>query len=212
MSQIFIDPTRFGAAPPLLGLQCEVGTFTKVVNPTTLQNIPVGFQPKALIIWAEKNTVADSDSGGTSSGSWGVVDDSDNNRCMFQGYQDGVAAVQTKKSMSNTRAIVFFDDVGFGLDAEATVTLTPSGFSLTWNTQNAVATRIHFIAYGGSDITGVQCGDLNKISTAIPATQSVSTDADCRSIVEGNGVVFLAYAASSIFPSVSGGGTFGLGV
>jgi len=30
----------------------EAGTFTKVTSPTLTQSVPVGFQPKALIIWA----------------------------------------------------------------------------------------------------------------------------------------------------------------
>lgn len=196
MSQAIINPFVHTVPIPTPGLAVEAGTFTKVVTPTTLQSVAVGFQPKALVIWGEQLTTSDIDSNASGSGFQGFVDDSGGNRCMSGNNRNNVTPVESSKNMSATHAIQFLDF--FSLDAEAIVTLTASGFDISWTTQNAIASRIHFIAYGGDDITGTQVLDLNKLSTVVPATQNIATNADVQNIVEGNGVLFMGYSGGSI--------------
>ena len=181
-----------GSSGPSPGMLVETGTFSKVVTPTTLQSVAVGFQPKALIIWGYRRATTDTDTAISASGSWGIVDDEDNNACVFWQDEDGNFLTQTSEGTNTTSSITFLDDLANLLvRSRATITLTPSGFDISWTTQDTVASRLHFIAYGGDDITGTQVRGFTLPSIVPPLTQSVTTDADTQNIVEGNGVLFI---------------------
>ena len=179
--------------PSLDGLQVETGTFSKVQSPTLTQSVAVGFQPKALIIWGTKNGTSDIDARNTACFCWGVVDDDGNNRSISYQDQDNVNPTNCKTRPNSAVAIAYYNDSTTGNDVVGVVTLTANGFDIVYSANDANATRIHWIAYGGDNITGSQAGHFLKPTASSPETANVTTDADCQNIVEGNGVVFMAY-------------------
>lgn len=144
----------------------------------------MGFDPKGVIIWTHAPLTSDSDSTGDADGSLGFCDDADNNRCIGWVEDDNLATTDSKKTTRST-TVLFTINAGWS----ATMTLGTGKFTLTYTSNDSVASRIHWIAFGGSDITGVQCANAN-VSTST-GVQSISTDADCQSITAGQGVVFM---------------------
>ena len=173
-----------------MALDVETGTFDKVTTPTTTQSVSVGFAPKALMIWALSPKTANDDGVGDADGSFGFVDDADNNRSINWVEDDNLATSDSKKRMDSNEAIFFINS-----GASASITLEATSFDLTWTSVGSVATKIHWMAFGGTDITGVQVGSL--VGSGSTGSQTITTDADCQSITAGLGALFILgnYAA-----------------
>ncbi len=197
------------------GFLVESGTFTKVTSPTTMQSVFLGFQPKAIIFTGYHDDLGDADVSADANGFFGFIDDANNQKSIGWGNTNAVALTESINALFANRAIIFVrgfpSPTFFGQDSRAIVTITPTGFDCDWDIQDSVASRVHFIAFGGSDITGVQCGDQNKLSTAVPATQSIVTDADCQNGVEGEAVAFLCYNRTAVGFGLHNNACIGIG-
>lgn len=183
-----------------MALDVETGTFTKDNSGTdgATDVVSTSFQPKALIIWGVLQQVADSENGGDASHSLGFSDGT-NSRCVDVRSEDAIARSDYLRVSNNDAVLGFLDPAGTGFLAKASVVFNASDFTVTWNLNNTDASRIHYIIYGGSDITGVQVGDFVKTTAAQPANQSITTDADVQNITPGEGIVFFLHARRNAF-------------
>lgn len=171
-----------------MALDVEVGTFDKVTSPTTSQNVSVSFDPKALFIWGVKNATANSDASDYNSGSIGFSDGA-NDACTFWQNQNAAANVDAKRRISDGSVLEFFSNGTTTIDVVATVSFGTGQFTMSYSTNDSNASKIHYIVWGGSDITGVQVGTFTKPTGAAPVTQNIPTDADVRGINDNEGVV-----------------------
>lgn len=174
-----------------MALEVETGTFTKVVTPTTSQNVTVGFDPKAIIVWGDHNTTSETERDGDISTCLGFSDGT-NDKCNSMSDEDEATAEQAQKHYSGSNCIAFIDITTATVDAQADIDFGTLQFTVNWTTQDAIASRIHYIVYGGSDITGVQVGEFIKTTSAPPVDQNVPTDADVRGIENNKGIVLFS--------------------
>ncbi len=172
-----------------MALLCQAGTFTKDDSGVddTAQDVALPFDPKALIIWGEHLATSDTDTSQDHFFSIGFVDDADTNYCINSISEDGVARSDCDTHARSTVAINFISNGAF-VQAKAAVTLGTGKFTATWGINDTVASKIHYIAYGGDDITGTQLGTID--APIVAGNQSYVLDADVQNIRSGRGVVF----------------------
>ncbi len=187
-----------------MALDVETGTFTKNnggVNGET-DTITTSFQPKAIIIWGVLQQTAESEVRADASFSHGFSDGT-NHRCVDVRSEDNVARSDYRRAQNNDGVLGFLDPGGTGFLAKASVVFNASDFTITWDIANTDASRIHYIIYGGADITGVQVSDFTKSTTTTPpdVNQSITTDADVQNITAGEGVVFFLHSHQTAFNS-----------
>jgi len=136
-----------------LALLGRVGQFAKSTGgaPASQAVTGVGFTPKVLIMWTE---------GRTSNGSFaadlqwalGWAVSSSAFRSMAMASQDAQASSVCNKRIAS-KALTILSAAG-ALVAECDLTSFDSdGWTLSWTTNDANATIIHYIALGGADIS-----------------------------------------------------------
>lgn len=177
-----------------MALDVETGTFdadaTDVDDAT--QNVSVGFDPKALIIWGSKLATTNADTKATALFSRGFVDDADNNGCQSSQNLDGSSAVSVRRKSSSSLAVQFYSSTSQIIEKAATIALGTAQFTLTWSTNDLNAPKMHWIAFGGADITGTRTSTFVKSVTTPNVVQSVNvTDSDVKNITAGEGVLFM---------------------
>ena len=182
-------------------LETETGTFTKDSTGTdgATNVISTSFQPKAIIMWGVLQQTSDTESGGNASFSHGFSDGV-NHRCVDIRLEDNVARSDYRRAQNNDGVLGFLDPGGVGFLAKASVVFNVADFTVTWDLNDTSASRIHYIIYGGSDITGVQVSDFVKDSSGTqPINQSITTDADVQNITAGQGIVFFLHCHKTAF-------------
>lgn len=176
-----------------MALDIEPGTFTKDSTGTdgATNVVTTSFQPKAIIMWASKLATSDVITGGHCIFSYGFSDGS-NHRSVAVRHEDAVARSDSLHTTRNDAIITLMDPGSSGILARGSIVFNANDFTVTWDLNDTVATRVHYIIYGGTDITGVQVGDFAKTTAAAPVTQSITVDADVQNIEEGKGILFVA--------------------
>lgn len=196
-----------------MALEVETGTFDKSTGaaPAT-QNITVGFDPKAVIIWGIlRAPVDDTLKRDHGQPSMGFCDDADNNRCISARSQNTISISNCHRKLSDTRVLQFINSVSNAIDSECTMTLGTLQFQLIWDVNDSIAARIHYMAFGGADITGTQVNHITKSTAAAPVTQTITTDADVQGITDNKGIVFLLNGGVTDF-NIASDLVFNLGV
>ncbi len=197
-----------------MAIECQTGQFAKDSSGTddVTQDVTVGFDPKALIIWGSKNRTSNNDGALTNCASIGVCDDADRNRCIAIQNEDNSGNVEARKESRSTAVLAFLSDSSAAEVSWASVTLETLKFVLTWELNDTIATLLHWIAYGGADITGVHVDNFNKsTNTSVPNTQNVGTAADTRNGVNNEAIVFLIGSQNPSFQNISNNMVFGIG-
>ncbi len=186
-------------------LEVETGTAVKDSTGTdgATQDVTVGFDPKGLIIFGTKNKTSEGDARATNCASIGFCDDADNNRTIGCQNEDNVGSSDCRKTQRDDAVLVFLTDSTATVESQASCTLETAKFTLTWDTNDTNATLLHWMAFGGSDITGTQVGTFNKTTASAPVVQSVTLDADCQNASDDNAVLFTIHDGVAGFNSVA---------
>jgi len=139
------------------------GTFTKRTSTGTQSITGVGFQPKAVIFFWTKNTTNGTSSANGVMGIGFAGGSPIANSGVVTSAQDNVGTTNTGWRESATYSIITLNATTNPptLAAQASVTsFDADGFTLNWQTADASADIIHFIALGGTDITNVKVGQF----------------------------------------------------
>lgn len=196
-----------------MALDIEPGTFTKDSTGTdgATNVVTSSFQPKAIIMWASKLSTSEVITGGHCIFSYGFSDGS-NHRSVAIRHEDAVARSDSLHTARNDAVITLMDPGSSGILARGSIVFNANDFTVTWDLNDTVATRVHYIIYGGTDITGVQVGDFAKTTAAAPVTQSITVDADVQGISEGQGILFVAGNNDIVFNNESNDGDMHIGM
>lgn len=173
MSQLIINPSRFGVAAPF---SVETGHFTKETSGVngTLQIVPTGFRPKALKIWGNNfSIVTDETTPNADSGFSHGFSDGTNHRCST-GSIDHDNAVGTSRQMIRNDSVYIEYSVAGVVQARCSVAFNGTDFTLTWDIASTTGLVIHYMIWGGNDITDVEVGDFTNRTTV--GSLSVATN------------------------------------
>jgi len=198
-----------------MALSVKVGSFTKEstgVDDATQDVSSIGFDPKALIMWSVQDCTSDVPAGerGTAMFSWGFCDDADVSHCCCSEDVDFQARTAANTWMRDDAIIAFGQsNTPTGFDAYAACALGTDKFTLTWTLADTIASIIKFIAYGGSDITGVDVGKFTINGST--GDQTITTDSDTQSITDTEGIVFLIKGMTDTWNTGSADGSVNLG-
>ncbi len=140
----------------------------------------VGFEVKALLLWANDNTAFDTFTTIQRAGfGWTIGTAVGDEATVHHGANDGSALSGGKCSADNDACITLSDE-GATVTLEAnlfeTFATTSTGFKLDFTTTIS-GVDIHYLAIGGGDITNVDAGDIDggaatgNISTTSPGFQ-----------------------------------------
>jgi len=146
------------------------GAFVKATTTGTQTVSGVGFQPKAVIFWWTRQTsygelAAIRMGYGTATYYGGAYQ----NRGVAFASDDAAATSNTGRQRSETYSIIILSSGTPTLAARASVTaFTSDGFTLNWQTNEARADIIHFIALSGSDLANAKAGTFS-LTTATGA-------------------------------------------
>jgi len=150
------------------------GTFVKATTTGTQTVSGVGFQPKAIIFWWTRQTsygelAAVHIGYGMATYYGGAYQ----NRGVAFASDDAAATSNTGKRRSETYCIIILSNGAPTLAAQASVTAFNSdGFVLNWQTNEARADIIDFVAFGGTDLTNARAGTFSL--TTSTGTQAVT--------------------------------------
>ncbi len=198
-----------------MALECETGTATKITTGGNggTQDITVGHDPKAFIIWGTKNRTSQGLGAGTNCASIGFCDDADNNVSIAMQNEDNSGNVEARKEGRTDAVLIFLTDSTAAETARASMTLGTLKATLTWDLQDgSIATLLHWISYGGADITGVQVFTITKVTDAAPVVQSITLDADCQGASDEQAVLFAINIGAAGSASISNNFTFNMGM
>jgi hypothetical protein len=142
-------------------------TITTQAAPATQVVSGVGFQPKAVIFFWTRQDVTDTKQDHIRAG-YGFTSGSGGQRAVALASDHGLdanTAADTGRMQSDTSVILMLNDGAPALGAEAQlVSLDGDGFTLNWISNEGRSDIIHFIALGGTDLTGAQAGTFTKQS------------------------------------------------
>ena len=178
-----------------MALDVETGYFTKDSSnvDATTQEITTGFTPKAIIMWSNvRTTTTDETSEDDSGVSYGFSDGT-NDRAEYGGGDHGSGSADAHSSLRDDAVFV---ELGFNsntVEARASIAFGTDKFTLTWDVASVTASIIHYIIYGGADLTDV---DVDHVAlTAGTGSQSVATSINTADIV------FFAGIAQTTIPN-----------
>jgi hypothetical protein len=152
----------------------KVGTFNKSTAAATASQAVtgVGFTPKALILYCTAETAEGF--AANLAMSIGMTSGATQSSSTSSWSQDNVATTAAGSEVRPKVLTITVASTGAAV-AECDLTSFDSdGFTLSWTTNNASAYKIHYIAFGGSDITNAkvaaltgQAGTGNKAFTGV---------------------------------------------
>jgi hypothetical protein len=132
-----------------------VGSFTVPAATGNKATTGVGFQPKVVFFWGNGQTSDAAVAGSPSlmAPHWGIGISSTSRVAMFEA-DDGVTGNPTgtdatkciKRALGATPTVTFAADL---------VSLDSDGFTVNFTTANATAFVVNYLAWGGSDLSGV---------------------------------------------------------
>lgn len=158
-----------------MALSCKKGSFAKSTGANgTTQSVTVGFQPKAIIFWWTEQT-AEGYTDGHRIGI-GFCDDTAiaaGNRACHTISDDAVATSASSRFNSNQRCIIWGTSAETVIQESYVSAIDSTSFTLTHSTNQAVATIIHYLAIGGSDITNTKADGFT--TTTATGNQSITS-------------------------------------
>jgi len=147
------------------------GTFTKATVTGSQVITGVGFQPKAVIFWWTRQT-SYGESAGIRVGYGFATNDGGNCGVAFAS-DDGAGTSNTGRRRSATYSIIILSNGDPTRSAQASVTsFDTDGFTLNWQTNEARADIIQYIALGGVDLTNAKASSFTL--TTATGTQDVT--------------------------------------
>jgi hypothetical protein len=186
------------------------GTFTKITATGAQTVTGVGFLPKAVIFWWTRQTsfgelASPSIGYGFATNYGGPFQ----NRGVAFASDDNAGTSNTGRRRSETYSIIILSSGTPVLAAQASVTaFNGDGFVLNWQTNEARADIIHYIALGGADLTNAKASTFSL--TASGGTQDVTgvgfqpdfamflwTFTEAADTSTANGEVGMGFAVSS---------------
>jgi hypothetical protein len=183
----------------------KVGTFNKSTGAASVDQsvTDVGFTPKALILYCTAETAEGFQA--DLSFSIGMTSGASNSQSQSAWSDDAVATTACAKRQAAKALTITLVSGGGSAVAECDLkTFDSNGFTLTWTTNNASAYKIHYIAFGGPDITNatvqkptIQIGTGNKSYTGIGFQPDI---------------MFMCFNGVSAGGSSSMGSGFGVGI
>jgi hypothetical protein len=142
-----VNATPFQAfSLALKGVQTRVGSLSKASGNGASQNVTTGFQPSAVLLSSVQD-VAQASPVAHSRFGLGASDGTAQEASVIQD-QDVVTPTQVQGLDTTARAFVKLNNPNQAIDAEATVTLGPDSFTLTWPNNDAVVTQLLYLAIG----------------------------------------------------------------
>jgi hypothetical protein len=179
----------------------KVGSFNLDTAKTAGQTqaiTGVGFQPKIVLFWWCGSTgTSDATAGGNINVGFGAATGSSERYCVAAISLDAAAASDGIKIQYNDACIAVWADNTSAIDGFMDfASLDADGFTLTVDNQFTIATRISYLALGGTDLTNVKVGQVANIpaSTGNYSTTGTGFQPDA---------VILEFASLAVFGSGS---------
>lgn len=141
----------------------------------------VGFTPKAVLIWGQNITSANSYAT-NNYGSFGFATSSSDRKSMTWAADDNLATTNSARRSSSALCLYQFTDGTGGIDGSADLTSMDSdGFTLSWTNLLATGQIIHYMALGGDDLTNAKTGTFSTVTsnTSNIAVTGVGFQPDC---------------------------------
>jgi hypothetical protein len=142
-----------------MSLSVKKGTFVKITTTGNQSVTGVGFTPKALILYATALT-ADGFASNIVTG-FGMASGSaaGNNRTITTSSTNAEAATTACGRGYQAKVLSMIATTG-SMDSECgLVSFDADGFTVNWSTSSANAYEIHYIAFGGTDLTNALVKD-----------------------------------------------------
>ncbi len=169
-----------------MALDVKTGHFSKNTGGAPVDDAitGVGFLPKAMMFWGNPRITAnEANAEGDIAYSFGVTDGTDD-ACLGMSSDDGNATGNGFDTVRNDAVWVTVTDNATTVDARASLkSFDADGFTVTWDVNDAVASVVHYMAWGGADLTDVDVANFTSSTTASPTTQNVATSIDTADFV-----------------------------
>src|SRR3989442_928473 len=165
---------------PVQNFKVGVGSFAASTSSSTQSITDVGFQPKAMLVYWTNETAAHDFNSAPQNNiqfGFGITNSSSlNNQFGVNEFSDDrVATTNTFRNSTNQTLIGITTHNGATRTLIGLATLnsfTANGFDLSWKKIPTKAVIIHYIAFGGTDITKAGVGKFD--TTAGAGTQSIT--------------------------------------
>lgn len=164
----------------------ESGTFVKSTSTGSQEINGLGFRPKAVIFYWNRQT-ADGFASEQSSGI-GFTNGPNDERAVAIAENDAADTSNAGRRKSASQSIIILNSGSPTVGAAAELTsLNADGFTLNWLINEASADIIHYVAIGGTDITNVDIGSFNVSgSTGSQSVTGVGFQPDALLTLHGN--------------------------
>lgn len=159
----------------LEGVNAHAGVFNKSTStsvPVSQSITGIGFQPDLLLL---SSIQAITDGNGRNQARRGLgATDGTTEGCVTYSDRDGQSTSTTNRISKTSKAFVKIDNNGQNIDAEADLASFDSdGFTLSWTTNDAVATEVSYLALVPFSAVSVSLSTL-AATTAYPTGTEVS--------------------------------------
>jgi hypothetical protein len=148
-------------------------SFTKstAAAPASQSITGIGFKPKAVIFfWTAQTSTGNNPEVAVG---YGFTTGPLNERAIAMAADDDDTTGDAVRRQSQSNAIIILDPDGTEFRAAAELTsFDADGFTINWTTNESVATIIHYIAIGGSDLTNALASSFTITTGA--GTQSIT--------------------------------------
>lgn len=159
----------------------------------------LGFKPKVIMFTSAQSTQAINVIGNHAATMCGWSDGT-NDVCLMSTDQDAIASSNSQKTISITYSILHYGISDLTLKSRAFInTFDTDGFTLTWQTHDNAQRRVNYIAFGGDDITGAECGSFEIAGTGDQTEVIGLRSPDIMFCASVNSSSFDANAANAIF-------------
>lgn len=183
--QGWIGPKTADAMPLV-----KKGTIVKNTATGAQAVTGVGFQPKAVVFWWTRQNTFNANNAGISTG-YGFAA---NSATITQGSvaaaaRDNLTTTDNNFMESTTYSIVILNPGAASTPMVARASVTAfgaDGFTLNWQTNEAQANQIHYMAIGGSEITNATVGTFTASAAGAAAVAGVGFTPDAVLFVAGN--------------------------
>ncbi len=190
-----------------MAFRTKVGSFntgTGAVS-STVAVTGVGFQPKAILFWwTGQTSTTDAVAGTHSFAGYGVAVSPTGRGTIYVYVEDATATSNTDRAHNNDACVAMMGNatnVDGLLDLQS---MDADGFTLVVDDQFSVDMRVHYMAFGGDELTNVAFGTFTEPGAT--GTQDYTTagfQPDC---------VFLGISGTGTPPYTSITSTFNLGI
>ncbi len=153
-----------------MGLSTKTGSFTKNASTGAQAVTGVGFLPKAIIFWTSYQTSSDTPTTSYRYG-WGCSTGAAESFSISAASQGGVGTTATARRC-DTKPISIVNYDATLLSAADLTSFDADGFTLDWTTNGGGTQIIHYLALGGTDLTGQKVVTWSNVAST--GNQSVT--------------------------------------